>query len=317
VFPNLSVIQLGNGKYPGLDGRNTETEDSASDSDVSDYEDTDQPGTEILLDAIRDILNRLYKVSTKIRNTSSRSGLSRATRYQQIDPESGVDLLQAIAPFDYDYVRSLFLEYQKLRVSQETKEAPPLEGSNGNNDDAVCVDAVWEPIRTVLALDQAAVASFLVHRISRANTSRRQQFAYWKKHREKLEMHTRASISTHVSLLPTQDTALRFQMDNTPSNNLATPLHDTPMHFAPTVTTATVLNTTRLEVVSSKSVVSVSEYEPSLWLPARDVVDFPPPPKARPGANSFECPYCFVICSNATLADKAWKYATLQTDVMK
>ncbi|KAB5578818.1 WD40-repeat-containing domain protein [Coniochaeta sp. 2T2.1] len=94
-------------------------------------------------------------------------------------------------------------------------------------------------------------------------------------------------------------------MERNPSSSSGTGLQEMLKPTAPSVTTATHLNPARLEVIGAKSVISVTEYEPCVWQPARDVVEFPPPPKDRDGDQFFECPYCFTICPRGS--DKAWK----------
>jgi hypothetical protein len=193
------------------------------------------------------------------------------------------------------------LEYQKSRALQEHGvREPPKEGIEDT-------DAVCEPIRTVLSENLTSTESFLVSRIAQANT--RQQFAYWRNHREKLVLHTRASISTQGPL-PAAESPFRVTLDRNPSSSTGTLLQDMLKPVVPSVMTATNLNPARLEFTGTKSVISVSEYETSTWQPARDVVDFPPAPKDKDGEKVFEYPYCFVIRPRGRLADKAWKYAT-------
>jgi hypothetical protein len=168
-----------------------------SDSEPLEDDDTEESYMELLLDGVRDPIDRLYTVSTKIRNPSSRFGSSKAASHRQIDEESGVDFLCAIEQADHDHIRTLFLQYQKDKALQEHETmGPPKDTVNGKDE-----DGVWEPIRTVLTQHRDA-DSFLIHRVARANVRRRQQFAYWKKHREKLARHARTSLSTQGILTP-------------------------------------------------------------------------------------------------------------------
>lgn len=290
-----------NNNDDGSDDEDTDAEEL--DSEASGDDGTEESDLDLLLDSVRDPIDRLYKVSTKIRNPSSRLGSSRAANYQQIDEESGVDFLRAIEQADLDHIRSLFLQYQKARALQECDIEEPTKNMVGGNDDDE--DGVWEPIRTVLA-QHAAADSFLIRRIARANVRRRQQFAYRKNHREKLARHARASISTQSGLntgteIPSQPSFDRHISNDSfiPQAELAPP--------APSVTTATNLNMARLELVENQSMFTVSEYAPSTWQPARDAVAFPPPPTTQSGEKFFECPYCFTLCPRGALASKAWK----------
>ena len=301
---------------PNDDDDDAEVEES--DSEPSGDDGTEESDLDLLLDGVRDPIDRLYKVSTKIRNPSSRLGSSRAANYQQIDEDTGVDFLHAVEQADHDHIRSLFLQYQKARALQECDIAEPSENLLGGEDDD---DGVWEPIRTVLAQNEAA-ESFLIRRIARANVRRRQHFAYRKMHRERLARHSRASISTKRGLasgteIPSHPSFDRHVSDDSfiPQAELAPP--------SASVTTATNLNLARLELVENQSMFTVSEYAPSTWQPARDAVAFPPPPTTQLGEKFFECPYCFTLCPRGVLAAKAWKWGepfkamTARTKLMK
>ena len=284
----------------GDDGDDAEVEEL--DSESSGDNGTDESDLDLLLDGIRDPIDRLYKVSTKIRNPSSRLGSSRAMNYQQIDEETGVDFLRAIEQADHDHIGSLFLQYQKARALQECDTVEPPPNLIGGEDD----DGVWEPIRTVLAQHRAA-DSFLIGRIARANVRRRQHFAYRKMHREKLARHARASISTQSGLTSGTEIPSHPSFDRHISNDSFIPQAELAPPAA-SVTTATNLNLSRLEVGENQSTFTVSEYAPSTWQPARDAVAFPPPPTTQSGESFFECPYCFTLCPRGVLAAKAWKW---------
>ena len=281
-------------------GDDAEVEDLDSDSSGDDG--TDESDLDLLLDGVRDPIDRLYKVSTKIRNPSSRLGSSRAVNYQQIDEETGVDFLHAVEQADHDHIRSLFLQYQKARALQECDTVEPPKNQVEGEDD----DGVWEPIRTVLAQHRAA-DSFLIGRIARANVRRRQHFAYRKMHREKLARHARASISTQSGLTSGTQIASEPSFDRHISNDSFIPQAELAPPAA-SVTTATNLNLSRLELGENQSTFTVSEYAPSTWQPARDAVAFPPPPTTQSGEKFFECPYCFTLCPRGALASKAWKW---------
>ena len=269
-----------------------------SDSDHSSEDDTEESMMELILDGIRDPIDRLYKVSTKIRNPSSRLGSSKAMNYQKIDEETGVDFLRAIERVDHDHIRSLFLQYQKSRALQECDTIPPSKSAAEGEDEKDCV---WEPIRSVLS-QQRDTELYLIRRIARANVRRRRQFAYQKVHREKLAHHARTSISTQGAFTPGTEIPSQPSFGRDLSNDSHIPqLALTPP--AASVTTATNLNLAKLELVDNQSVFTMSEYAPSTWQPARDAVAFPSPPKVQSGESFFECPYCFTV-SKRTACDK-------------
>lgn len=255
---------------------------------------------DLILDSLRDPIDRLYKLSTRIRNPTTRFGSSKALRYQKLDRESKVDFLQAVQQFDYDYVSSLFLQYRKLGVLQQSPAPLPPEGEMEGGDDG---DAVWEPIRSVLKNYREDVSnnteSFLVRRIVRANICRRQQFAYWTRHREKLSLHTRA-YSQEVQV-PIETAQVRTNAEAQVTGDLG-PVE--PMELS--VTTATRLQAAHLTIRDDQSTMSVSEYAPSTHVSIDDV-DFPAAPRRKGDEKFFECPYCFTICRSELLGPKAWK----------
>lgn len=101
---------------------------------MTDEEESDEEGSDfnVLLGSIRDPIDRLFKVSIRIRNPSTRLRSSKAIRYQQVDEEAGVDFLQAVQRFDYDYVSSLFLQYRKSKALEEEQTVEP-GGENFNS----------------------------------------------------------------------------------------------------------------------------------------------------------------------------------------
>ena len=140
--------------------------------------------------------------------------------------------------------------------------------------------------------------SFLVRRITRANVRRRQQFAYWKKHRDKLTHHTRI-FTQHVEA-PKEATPIPVHVETQVREVLI------PIIAPQSVTTATRLNIQQLAARDDQSTISVSEYAPSTHY-SREIVNFPPAPKQQSNEKFFECPYCFTLCPTALLAKKAWK----------
>lgn len=271
-------------------------------------EDFDTQGgsdADLLLEGVKDPIDRLFKLAVWIRNPSSRAVSQRVLHYRLIDQESGVDLLDAFKKLDYDYASSLFLEFRKSRARADNSEAEPLPLDKG-----VGVDLVWEPIRTVLSQYKQECSkgteSFLVHRIAGANVRRRQQFAYWKNHRSKLVHHS----TTAIDQLKTQ----RTQEIHAPIAMAATgtqlPLNDplVPLAVAQSVTTASRLDALRVATWNDQATVaSVSEYTASAWQPGKEELGFPAPPTHLSDGKFFECPYCFTICSSRLLSDRAWR----------
>ena len=257
---------------------------------------------DLLLDSIRDPIDRLYKVSTWIRKPSSRFASSKALLHQELDPESNVDLLQVAAKFDHDFISSAFLEYRKTKALAESPDPYPF---NPKESEDGC-DAIWEPMRSVLeqyALDVSqGKESFLVSRLARANVRRRQQFAYWRKHRKKLIQHS--APATRQTELTDQPKSFPDFPGSRTRDRLETYVAQMPV---PSVTTATHLEVSQLKPRDDESRISVSEYAPSTYQHSQEIVDFPSPPTHSSSSKFFECPYCFTLCPKAVLTPRAWK----------
>ncbi|TFA98892.1 hypothetical protein CCMA1212_009358 [Trichoderma ghanense] len=284
-----------------LDYLNGEVEQEEEESDIdSEIESDMESDMDLLLDSVKDPIDRLYKMAVWIRNPATRMPSSKARNFQQIDQETKVDLFKAFEAFDYDYISSIFLQYEKNKALQENPAAK-YEEEVGDIDDQ---DQVWEPVRTTLKLNKLRIAtgteSYLVRRIAQANGRRRQQFAYWRSHKDKFRAHSFVVVDAPTHKLP--NAGHQMQGGDTTVSAKA-PL---------TVTTATQLRPLSgdaKEVFEKANVLdhAVSEYAPSAWEPSKDIVSFPLPPQVASTEQFFECPYCFTICPVSILSEKAWR----------
>ena len=260
---------------------------------------------DLLVEGVRDPIDRLFKLAVWIRNPSCRITSSKVLRYRLLDPETGVDILDVFKEFDYDYVSSMFLEFRK---SKARADHPTTEPSSDHPDDNQS-EQIWEPIQTVLSQYKyersTGTESFLIHRIAWANTRRRRQFAYWKNHRDKLNRYTETAIQqveggrNSETLLPTAAAAVQFLTNDTPNPVIA---------VAQSITTASRLNIPQSSSWNDQATnASVSEYAASDWQPGKEKLGFPESPKHLSDGKFFECPYCFTICSSALLSERAWR----------
>ncbi|KAK4082798.1 uncharacterized protein Triagg1_1688 [Trichoderma aggressivum f. europaeum] len=274
-----------------------EQEDEDSDTDSSSEMQSDM---DLLIDSIRDPIDRLYKMAVWIRNPATRIPSTKARNLQQVDEETNVDLFKSFENFDYDHVSSLFLEYEKNKALQENLVSQPHDAVG--DYEALVGDRVWEPIRKTLELNRMKISSgnesYLIRRIARANGLRRQQFAYWRRHKNKLREHATVAVEVPTHDLPTTNHIMQLENKN---DKVKAPL---------TVTTATQLplsHGTGKELEKENIMtLDVSEYAPSAWNPSKDIVSFPPPPKVSTTDGFFECPYCYTICPASILSEKAW-----------
>ena len=292
------------------------SERGGADADFSDDGFASEEGSDVdlLLDGIKDPINRLFKMGVWIRNPTSRFTSPKALGYTMVDTETGIDLLDMFKRYDYDYISALFLEYRKLKAREDIPITEPVILDESKHEEA---EYVWEPIRTVLAQYTHELSEdaepFLVRRIAGANTRRRQLLAYWKVHRQKQGQQAAWNLRTlrpqpqfqgETPSLPEKETASSQAPADSGVLNLNSGL------VAPqSVTTASQLDFSRLAVRDDgQSSMSVSEYAASDWRPGKEVLGFPPPPTHPAGTKAFKCPYCFTLCPGALLRERAWKW---------
>lgn len=93
-----------------------------------------------------DVLDRLLRISMKIRNPKTRTGSSKAFQYANVDPDTGINLIDRYYDHDKSHIKELLADYRKAKVTEVEDH-------------------------------------FLLERLAQANMRRRQQFAYWSYHK--------------------------------------------------------------------------------------------------------------------------------------
>lgn len=124
-------------------------EDSEDEESFDSYQ--AQPLVELAIENIAHVIDRLYRLSFKVRNPATRMGLTKAQAFRQIDQDTGVDLIHRFADYDRNHVEEVFRHYRPKLTSDEMAN------------------------------------HFLAQRLAKANTRRRQQFGQWKRHKSKLQ----------------------------------------------------------------------------------------------------------------------------------
>ena len=128
-----------------------------------------------------DILDNLYKFSRMVRMRALHTRFLKAASYKKIDRETGIDLIAQFKSADYEYVKEAFLSFRR---------------ENGVPNLAISLED-----------------AHLIKRSANAITKRRQQFLYWKRHRDKLGVHVRTEdfeVSTVIApeiLAPVEEPA--------------------------------------------------------------------------------------------------------------
>ncbi|CAI7586420.1 unnamed protein product [Penicillium pancosmium] len=222
-------------------------EESSDDSEEEDFESSDGEDDEsvidLLLGSIAGTIDKLYRLSFKIRNPAMRLGFSRSVKYHEIDPETGVDLIEQLRENDRRHIEQLFGFYRS--TSPDKVE----------ND-------------------------FLVRRLAKANTRRRQQFKHWKKRRSQFDT------------LPKAD-----------ERQPGTAVLKTPSRPS----TATFLDLSKVNLDDSLSIVSSSTMAITKDEEKGDSFSIPPPPNYLWEKDEFECPYCFTLCPRKLLNQTNWQ----------
>lgn len=233
------------------------------DSEDSDSEDFTSYETEstakVSLDNAEGVIDRLYRLSFKIRNPAVRHGFTKAQKYQEVDDDTGVDLMESFKAFDSHHLEELFARYHHAPY-QEVQE------------------------------------HYLVKRLAKANTRRRQQFGQWRRHRIKLDVK------------PTQQLKTLKQLEHQRSQEaqLIEGTHGPYLREPSRPSTATWLNQDKLDLYDNTSVISTSTYA-ILSEESGHALAIPQLPQKIREKKEFECPYCHVLCSRRTSNTRAWR----------
>ena len=228
-----------------------QTSDESSDEEESLLSYQKNSNATIVLENARLIIDTLYKLSFKIRNPATRVGFSKARAYRQIDEDTGVDLMEAFSIWDLRHFAEIFGRYQQV---------PPSKCEN----------------------------HFLVQRLARANTRRRQQFGQWQKHTMKLERFNHGPIQPRPDAQPIAALSSERGLLSLPS-------------------TATKLEESKIDLDDCASIRTASTLYVLSKEDEENDVQIPPLPKELCAKNEFECPYCHIICAKRTSNKLAWK----------
>ena len=219
-----------------------------------------------------DINSNLYKFATRLRNPKTRQLPPKAAHFAQIDPDTGVDLIQRFEEVDRAHILELIKHY---RTPKDSKWHAPIEISE-------------DEVR-------------LVSRLAKANTRRRQNFGYWKEHCAKRSAETRRirANADRRALSPGQVDPLAPKLGGLAVADVASQAYSRP-------TTATHLlnpGAIRLDDETASTVTGCSA-APEPKTGDDDDVNIPDPPKSL---KDSVCPYCFTVCSPSVLRGRRWR----------
>ncbi|KAG2014895.1 hypothetical protein GB937_006353 [Aspergillus fischeri] len=242
------------------DDKNIAKSDCSDDSEEEDFSSyQSEPVTKAYLGNITVTIDRLYRLSFKIRNPAMRTGLSKALEYTEVDPDTGVNLIEVYASLDLSHLVELFRCFGH-RHPDDLKD------------------------------------HYLVQRLARANTRRRQQFRYWRKRKVKYEEYSK---STEMTLKTSQNSNIHLERERRV-------IHGPPSALSQP-STATMLNVARVKLEDEASIISTQSCLILAGDKSSDHISIPPPPATDSNAKEFECPYCFTICPRKFITKEAWE----------
>ncbi|KAJ5602040.1 hypothetical protein N7510_011574 [Penicillium lagena] len=231
---------------------------SKEDSDEEDLSSYQKEApTEAVFHNIVSTVDKLYRLAFKIRNPAMRFGLSKAASYSETDLETGRDLIKEFAILDIRHVQEIFRSF-------------------GHTD-----------------LDRF---HYLIERLGKANTRRRQQFRYWQKRRAKYESSERPHQTKGTNIIGRPLKLVTNMQMVQPAPESSKP------------STATWLNSDAINLDDNASAISSSSTFTSISNELNgDQAGIPPPPAVDLSAKEFECSFCCIICPRKTMATKAWE----------
>jgi hypothetical protein len=244
---------------PNVSELESDDDDSEEEEDFSSYQ--EESLTKARLNNITTTVDRLYNLSFKIRNPAMRLGLSKAMMYTKVDPDTGVDLVEVYSSFDQKHLAEIFRSFGHQKPEN---------------------------------LD----SHYLVQRLGRANTRRRQQFGYWRKRNVKYKEYSKSVKKTVTSYSQTVHIPHRGEL----------PIADGPQSAPSQPSTATWLNQAQVKLEDDiASMISTKTFLIFADEKGGDLVSIPPPPLLDLDAKEFECPFCFTICPRKTAHKGDWE----------
>ena len=223
--------------------------------DNGDSQELDESLAKLAFDNVRDTIDRLYRLSFKIRNPATRLGFSKAKRDRLI-AEDGTDLTESVIAIDLKHVDDLMGKHLKM---------PPEESRN----------------------------HFLVQRLAKANTIRRQQFGLWHSHGLKTEQYIEwTGGSTNIELHNDPGTTSQ-QTPNTVSQPST----------ATRIDASICLDNSQYVLPSSAHTASFKEDQGQDQ--GQEIIIPGLPEKVR--GKDFECPYCYLPCPGRISEGSAWE----------
>jgi hypothetical protein len=259
---------------------NSDTSDTDSDSNTGELAER--------LDEIKDVMEHLYRLSFKIRNTRYRSLAKKALLTKEEDPETGKDLFSAYAIFDRRHVQES-LDNLRPRIALPEYDAEPARNSNAGVLDVLDTGD-----------DLLDVESFLRDRLAKAITNRRRYFAYWRRHALKIS-HVRDELAPKQTLMRPAEPVSKPAITPPISGNLI------PTPGPKTLLSGTDFSMYNRDLDDQLDTETVVSYATTAHDVDGNSPELPPPPPDAASKSEFVCPYCWVACPSKQGKGKSWK----------
>lgn len=236
-----------------------------------------------------DINDSLYRLATKIRNPATRLQSVKARAFRRLDTESGIDVIDVYKKLDLHHAQEVLWGYRDPKPT----------------------DSEWAHSSEPLNLNDEK--ENLARRLAQANTFRRQQFGYWRKHRDKNIKETADALDQLPTLLSGQKNSPQDKSRNIPQPALL-PGPRTIVTLSRPSTATHLQNPSRFGGDDVLSTTSVRTIAPSALDVRDEEVEVPSPPEAIKRVakigRHFQCPYCFMLCSASQLQPDAWRFVS-------
>ncbi|KAF1960346.1 hypothetical protein CC80DRAFT_356731, partial [Byssothecium circinans] len=259
-----------------------------SDGSSTEESDDDEEPRELHLHmiTIRGILNDLYMLAFKIRNSSTRpTSMLRIKHFSEIDVDTGVDKFVAFEEYDRRRVEEILLQMRRL---------DPKGNSEYHSE-------------THLILNEN---NYLVDRLVATINKRRKILRYWQRHAQKLAEMPKETQKVVVQRQQQSQLELRAEL---PERERKIERSGTKSELiAPSSAGKTFLSTTEAtlfdrnlhDITETQSIISYASTAVNIH---GGGVDLPPPPAAASKGPEFSCLYCGIVCASRQGKGRRWK----------
>ena len=240
--------------------------------------DSNQTEAELVFEQIRSIIDQLFSLALQIRSPATRKipAIHKVDLFKNVTPEFKPEFIKMVEEREYNGLAQIFQQCRRevqCQGKEDIGQTKPLKEGDKQ----------------------------LIRRLLQANHVRRCRFQYWKRYKTKSVQFTArvtgrnetpSLIHTTYSRQIGQSLLHPSNLSHQPSSRLSSQLPILPDFQLPGPTSSK----------SSRSAGVTVKGEDGL------MVTWPLPPSHARKAPTFECPYCFFMCSARTARQDRWRY---------